>query len=216
MPSSPKIPKERILQTALKMLIRDGYSAINITSIAKELGCSTQPISWQFGNMEGLRKELVDVAVQYADQKMSPSSTNGLIAFDEVGVAYVELAFDMPHLFQFLYMGGGSGREFDGGMTSVLTPKKMELFVSFLTSWFGVEEWVASKFIQTMVIYTHGIATLIAGGILKEKKETVQQMIRDTGDTFLAAYGVDKNKYLNVTLAIQGEKTDDEIKKIIF
>ena len=48
MPSSPKIPKELILEYALKMLIRDGYAALNIKALAKEIGCSTQPISWHF------------------------------------------------------------------------------------------------------------------------------------------------------------------------
>ena len=47
MPTSPKIPKETILQYALDMLIQDGYSSINIKTLAKRIGCSTQPISWQ-------------------------------------------------------------------------------------------------------------------------------------------------------------------------
>ena len=51
MPTSPKIPKETILQHALEMLIRDGYSSINIKTLAKKIGCSTQPISWHFGNI---------------------------------------------------------------------------------------------------------------------------------------------------------------------
>lgn len=56
MPSSPKIPKEMILNAALTMLIRDGYSALNIKALAEELHCSTQPISRHFGNMEGFER----------------------------------------------------------------------------------------------------------------------------------------------------------------
>ena len=37
MPSSPKIPKEIILKNALDMLIQDGYSSINIKSLAKRI-----------------------------------------------------------------------------------------------------------------------------------------------------------------------------------
>ena len=48
MPTRPKIPKETILQHALDMLIQDGYSSINIKTLAKKIGCSTQPISWHF------------------------------------------------------------------------------------------------------------------------------------------------------------------------
>lgn len=46
MGSIARIPKDQILDAALKMLIRDGYDSINIKTLAKELGCSTQPISW--------------------------------------------------------------------------------------------------------------------------------------------------------------------------
>ena len=41
MPSSPKIGKERILQAALNLLIREGYAALNIKALANELGSST-------------------------------------------------------------------------------------------------------------------------------------------------------------------------------
>ena len=53
MPSSPKIQKEVILKTAMDLLIREGNGAINIKTVAKELGYSTQPISRQFGSYSG-------------------------------------------------------------------------------------------------------------------------------------------------------------------
>lgn len=48
MPSSPKIKKEDMLKTALDIVMESGYSALNIKEVAKRLGCSTAPISWQF------------------------------------------------------------------------------------------------------------------------------------------------------------------------
>ncbi len=54
MPSSPRIKKEDMLQAALELVSRDGYAALNIKAVARELGCSTAPISWQFGGMDGL------------------------------------------------------------------------------------------------------------------------------------------------------------------
>ena len=48
-----QISKEVILEAALKMLIRDGYSAINIKTLSKEIGCSTQPLSMAFRKYGG-------------------------------------------------------------------------------------------------------------------------------------------------------------------
>ena len=74
MPSSPKIPKETILQHALEMLIQDGYASINIKALAARIGCSTQPISWHFGNMENFRNALTEYALVYANKKMLSAS----------------------------------------------------------------------------------------------------------------------------------------------
>ena len=57
MPSSPKIKKESMVQAALELLIEKGNAGVTIKTVADRLGCSTQPISRQFGGMGGLRQE---------------------------------------------------------------------------------------------------------------------------------------------------------------
>ena len=52
MPSSPKILKESMIQAALELLIEKGNAGVTIKTVAARLGCSTQPISRQFGGME--------------------------------------------------------------------------------------------------------------------------------------------------------------------
>ena len=104
MPSSPKIQKETILKTAFDLLLREGYPSINIKTVASELGCSTQPISRQFGSMEGFRKELLAYCIE---QLRTFFSTKGNRVSDIVsGIAkgYINLAFDFPNLYKYLYM----------------------------------------------------------------------------------------------------------------
>ena len=113
-----QVSKEMILQAALEMLIRDGYSAINIKTLSKEIGCSTQPLVWHFESMAGLRKALAEYALNYANEKMRPCAQNGMDAFAGVGMAYINLAFDEPNLFKYLYMSGESG--FQAGGLDVL------------------------------------------------------------------------------------------------
>jgi AcrR family transcriptional regulator len=115
MPSSPRIQKEVILSTALDILIREGYSAINIKRIAGALGCSTQPISWQFGGMDGFREALTDAAMDYVNRKIQPTAPDIVAAFEQTGEVYVDMAIDEPHLFRFICMGE-SGRPVEGGI----------------------------------------------------------------------------------------------------
>ena len=105
MPSSPKIKKEDMLQAALELVARDGYAALNIKAVARELGCSTAPISWQFGGMDGLREELIPFAEQYVEDKYYSRNENELATFEQRGKGTIDLALENPNLFRFLYTG---------------------------------------------------------------------------------------------------------------
>ena len=55
MPAVRKVSKEQIIDAAVDVLRDDGFSAINARSVAKKLGCSTQPIYFSFKNMDELK-----------------------------------------------------------------------------------------------------------------------------------------------------------------
>lgn len=55
MPAIKKISKETIIDAAVDVLREGGAAAINARSVAKELGCSTQPIYLSFQNMDDLK-----------------------------------------------------------------------------------------------------------------------------------------------------------------
>ncbi|MDO4541337.1 MAG: TetR/AcrR family transcriptional regulator [Bacillota bacterium] len=179
MPSSPKIPRERILAKALEMLIDQGYESINIKSLAKALGCSTQPISWQFGGMEGLRRELVQAAMKYADDKLTPDSYRGADSFLQVGKAFIDMAFDEPNLFRFLYLG--DQHEIGDRLEKVILPQQSPELIKVICSGKNLKKEEALAFIQTLVIYTYGLTALIATGLLQEDRETAYKMIENAG-----------------------------------
>lgn len=190
MPSSPKIPKELILENALTMLIREGYAALNIKALAKEIGCSTQPISWHFGNMDGLREALAQEALRYTNQKLTPQSENFIEAFLQIGFAYVNMAFDEPNLFRFIYMGE-SKQYCRGGFSSILTDKGNAALIEGLSQYLHADKNEVGKFVQRMVVYTHGIASLIAVGVLQGTKEEVYKMISEMGIDLLSKLNTD-------------------------
>ena len=64
MPANRKAGREEIIKAALAVLRRDGFEAVNARSVAKELGCSTQPIYHSFRNMEDLKAELTAKAAE--------------------------------------------------------------------------------------------------------------------------------------------------------
>jgi len=99
-----QISKEVILEAAFQMLLREGYSSINIKTLAAEIGCSTQPIAWHFGNMESLRTELLEYCLNFLKDRFSTQGEHVSGILEGIATRYIELAFDYPNLYKYLYM----------------------------------------------------------------------------------------------------------------
>jgi AcrR family transcriptional regulator len=185
MPRSVQITKEKILTAALDVLIREGYSAVSIKSIARELNCSTQPIAWQFGNMDNMREALTMEAVTYANKKMMPTSTDYIEAFWQIGYGYINLAFDTPNLFRFVYMGE-SKNYCRGGFNSILTDKGNAVLIDKLYPYLNISREQAEMLFQRMIVYTHGMVSLVVAGVLNCTKEQVYSIVKDFGSDLLS------------------------------
>lgn len=184
-----QISKEIILQAALNMLIRDGYSSINIKTLAKEIGCSTQPLVWHFDNMEGLREALAEYARMYAYKKMSPSADNAVEVFERVGRAYVEIAVKEPNLFRFLYLDDNRSKKVNdfGAITS---NKKNAEMIDNISDYLGIPKENVGRYLQNTIIYAHGVATLVATNVITASEEEMMAMINHAADGFLMQEGV--------------------------
>lgn len=189
MPSSPKIKKEDMLQAALKLIAKNGYAALNIKAVAKELGCSTAPISWQFGGMDGLREELIPFVEQYIENTYYSQSNNEFTTFEQRGKGTIDLALENPNLFRFLYTGERSqllSTGFELHMDSLDADNLYQKMAEML----GITPKQVMDFAMTMMVYTQGIGTLIASGIAKDTKENMYCMLHNTGMTYLKGLGV--------------------------
>lgn len=189
MPSSPKIKKEDMLQAALKLIAKNGYAALNIKAVAKELGCSTAPISWQFGGMDGLREELIPFVEQYIENTYYSQSNNEFTTFEQRGKGTIDLALENPNLFRFLYTGERSqllSTGFELHMDSLDADNLYQKMAEML----GITPKQVMDFAMTMMVYTQGIGTLIASGIVKDTKENMYCKLHNTGMTYLKGLGV--------------------------
>lgn len=188
-----QVSKDVILQAALEMLIRDGYSAINIKTLSKEIGCSTQPLVWHFENMDGLRKALANYALMYANEKMRPSTNSAINAFEQVGRAYIKMALYQPNLFQFVFLNG-SGCYPTGNANMLIEDKDHAELIKIIAKEFQIPEQNAEQYLQNSVIYTHGLATFVATGIMNISEKEIMILIKQAVDHFLIQAGVPLEK----------------------
>lgn len=184
-----KISRESLIEAALEILIENGSSNVTINEVAARLKCSTQPISRQFGGMKGLRRELIDAAEQYAREKYFTSNGNDLEIFTHNGYGVVDMAMDEPNLYRFLYMGESGRAGF------IAYPDCSEKWAPNISEVLEISPEAADNFMSTMVFYTQGLSAMIVSGIVEGNKEQVYNMIAETGDLFLTALGVPREKF---------------------
>ena len=189
---SVRIPKEKLLETGLKMIIRDGYSSINITTLAKEAGCSTQPVAWHFGNMENFRKELSEYAVNYVNEKMLCGIEESPRAFYKRGKVYVDMAFDEPKLVSFLQMNA-SGPCVSQGIGFILNDEKNISVAEDIAKRFDITKESAAGFMQASIVFTHGLSSLISSGALDCTKNEAYERIADFAVVYLSGLGIPKD-----------------------
>ncbi len=184
MPSSPKVQKEAILKTAFDLLLREGYGAINIKTVATELGCSTQPISRQFGSMEGFRKELLTYSIAQLKSFFSVKGEHVSEIISGIAKGYIDLAFDFPNLYKYLYMMEHEEEKMSTLM-NYLRSDNYDKIIGKMTGEYGMSEQFAKECINDLNFYVHGIASYVAIGYVDASKQEIMERVQRANEALL-------------------------------
>ncbi len=182
-----QITKDIILEAALNMLIRQGYAAINVKTLAAQIGCSTQPIVWHFENMQGFRKAFLDHCIAYTKEQFTVWNDSLDEMLVKTATHYIAIACNTPHLFHFVYVDNKEeckNHEIIAALQLDNTKKIMEL----LRLEKGLTQAQAAAFLMDYEFYIHGIASYTASGFCNFDEETVTAMACKAKDVFLKAF----------------------------
>lgn len=115
MPPTKRISKEAIVDAAVEVLRSGGASAVNARSVAKKLGCSTQPTYLSFQSMNELKTAVTQQAVALHTRHVRDSlrirEDNTTLysqysRYSSYGLGFVRFAAQEKHLFRWLYLDG--------------------------------------------------------------------------------------------------------------
>ena len=173
MPPKQRITREMILETSFSMFCREGMENVNARSVAKALGCSTQPIFSYFSGMEDLKNALENKAWASFAQEIS-AAVDDAEPLKACSLAYFRFAAEQPHLFRSLFMTRRSAQEREAiGMNGELNAR-MEAAVAEKE---GIDSERAKRRCTALRIYAHGMASLQAMGLLDLPQEEAERMI---------------------------------------
>ena len=193
-----QITKEMVLEAAYELLDEGGIGAVGIKSIANKLGCSTQPVSWLFGSMTDLKKELYFYSGSrlYAPMTEAIQGKEGIEAFFISGKIYLANACDHPQVFRFLNVDDPMdtiGDDVSEGRSIFEFQFDADVF-KLLSKEYDVSPKLLGEAVRDTVIYTHGLALMMMFDSYKMSKEKAIRMMYNMGVKLLGDLGIEADR----------------------
>lgn len=160
MPPIPKISKNMILESGLKIIKDEGINNLNVRSIANKLNCSTQPIMYHYKNMDLLKEELYSIVDSYHSKFLLKENINKNPLLN-IGLQYIKFAEQEKNLFKFLFQSDKfSNFNFDNLIdNNEQVLKKIYIIMEKETK---LDKNNIKEVFKLLFITVHGIASLLA------------------------------------------------------
>ncbi|BDR59941.1 TetR/AcrR family transcriptional regulator [Lactobacillus xylocopicola] len=105
-----EIGRNKILNIAYKMVVKDGVESLTARNIAKVGHFSTQPLYLEFNNMHELRKEVLrKIADNLKNNILQKKYTDKPLI--DIDLSYIEFAQEHENLFRAMFVDGKLGSE---------------------------------------------------------------------------------------------------------
>ena len=175
MPPKQRITREMILETSFAMFCRDGMEVVNARSVAKALNCSTQPIFSYFAGMDDLKSALESKASELFETEIGAALESDSPLFNGC-MAYVRFAQQQPNLFRRMFL---IKRDKCPESLTAMNEAMRQLFVRPLADKTGEDAAQAEERCVKLWVFTHGLASLTAMGLLDVSDESAERMLRE-------------------------------------
>ena len=184
-PAARKVSKDEIIDAAVEVLRDGGFSAVNARSVARKLGCSTQPIYFSFQSMDELKAALSERAIRMHTRRVRHSlraHEGNDSRYSSYGMGFVRFAAEEKQLFRWLYL---EGHQLGPYQNDVLLPE----IIAVIVEEFGYSEEVARRFHQDMTYFTYGLAILANTDHLHLTETELREAFRREFRALTAIYG---------------------------
>lgn len=189
MPPKIRFSKADILHAAFTITREQGLDSVNARAIARELGCSTQPIFRAFNTMDEIKCEVVRMGMDMYCRALTNGKENHKRPYLGIGLSYIDFARDEPELFKLLLM---CDRSHDA-IAKEKETRTIEHIIDLVEESTGLPREKAREFHQHLWIYTHGLAAMIATRYWNKDNDLVEQLLIDGYDAMRLLHGLNPN-----------------------
>ena len=175
MPRTKQIEKQDILRAAAEVIRQKGESALTVRSIAGVLGCSTQPLYYEFANIEQLRAELLPyVRQQYLQFRCSN--------YKEFGRHFLNFARQEKELFRFVYLSRRAPGE------TLLDDINYDETIRLLSQNLEMEPETSRRMHHQMQLRCYGLGVMLATDYLELTEAQIETELTEFYSLILRHY----------------------------
>ena len=174
MPPKVRYSRDDIASAAFELVRERGHDALNARTLAERLGCSTQPLLYQFESIDQIRQE----AYRLVDDFHTGYIMDGLEQAEDplmaLGLNYVRFGHEEPRLFRFLFQTNGLGAQ---DVETLLANPDLTAMIGLVADATGMAELDARMVFLSLFVCAHGYASLLANNAIDFDEELVSMAL---------------------------------------
>ncbi len=99
--------RDRVLETARRIVIQEGYAALSMRAVAREIGCSATAIYLHFDSKDALMHSIVDEGMRLLNEILTRAAeleVDPLRRLERMLRSYVAFGLDNPEYYEIMFM----------------------------------------------------------------------------------------------------------------
>ncbi len=169
MPKKPTTTREDMIKGAFELIRKQGHEALSVRNLARQLDCSTQPIMYQFRDLEKLKNEVYAFADKYHSDYILKEKN-----LLKIGLRYIRFAHEESNLFRFLFQSG----HFDGfSLSELLKAPEAESLLETAAADLHLPKKEAIKEFEILFVLVHGYASLICNNAITYNERSIRNTL---------------------------------------
>lgn len=174
MPARRKINKDDIVNASVEIIREEGMESLNARRIAKELGCSTQPIFYIYSGMEDVKKDALRKIAKIFDEAMLKSNYDKP-AYKDIGRNYIKFAKEEPIFFKLLF----NSKINEGAIEFIQLTGSSEKIFETISNQTGMPKDKVQFFHLKMWLYVNGIANLVSNKTCDFSDDEIDNLLKE-------------------------------------
>ena len=180
-----KITRDMVLEAAFSIARSWGPEQVLVKHIAAALGCSVQPIYSYCENMDALREDLAGMAGRFLRQYIAHHVDRHDL-FRSTGETYLRFAREEPGLFRLYFF---RSRPTAASLSDACRQEANPHMLPLLQQSLGLDQEHARQLYQHMIIYTMGLAFILASSGGDIPAEEMSAQLERAYEAFCSAAG---------------------------